>query len=45
MNHCRNTLTENMFPMCLVGIIVSFLYLKGSHNITFVSSEPDARIL
>ena len=39
------TLTEKMFPMCPVPIVAFILCLRGSHMMTFRSSDPDARRL
>lgn len=39
------TFTENIFPMCGVGIFLRLLCRNGSHIITLVSSEPDANNL
>ena len=38
-----HTLTENMFPVCPVGMVTTSLLLKGSHNMADMSSEPDNR--
>ncbi|CAD0201954.1 unnamed protein product [Chrysodeixis includens] len=36
--------TEKMFPVCPVDMFISSLYRKGSHSITWRSSDADANI-